>query len=273
MLNNLIKYSLRSFRKQRSSIIINILGLSIGIACSLLIAFFVMHETSYDSYNTKKARIFNMVLNFKMGGQEFTDASSPASAGPAILNEFPEVEDFLRMMKMGWIKSINYKNEDYYLDNILEADSSFFNFFSIPVIKGDRRNLLNAPMKAVISESTARKIFGTEDPLDKTLKLGRDTALYTITGVMSDIPGNSHFNADILISFMSDPQANSPQWTNNRMSTYLLLKPNSDYKSVAEKFPAMVIKYIGPEIQRILNIPFDEFLSSHILKLPVTQNS
>jgi len=261
MLNNLIKYSLRSFKRQRAYIIINVLGLSIGIACSLLIAFFVLHETNYDSYNVKKKRIFNMVCNFKLGGQEFTDASSSAPMGPAMLKEFPEVEDFLRIMKLGWIKSVNYNNQDFTEDQILEADSTFFNFFSIPVLKGDPRNLLNAPMKAVLSESTARKIFGNEDPVDKTLKLGKDTTLYTVTGVMADIPGNSHFSADILISFMSDPQANSPQWTNNRLSTYVMLKPNSSYKNVDEKLLALVLKYVGPEIARILSIPFDEFIS------------
>ena len=261
MFKNLIKYSIRSFNRQRAYIIINILGLSIGIACSLLIAFFVLYEISYDRYNTKKDRIYNIVLNFKIGGQEVTEASSPIPAGPVMLQEFPEIEDVLRMQKTGQFKTVNYDNQNYSMENILLADSSFFNFFSIPVLKGDQWNLLNSPGKAVISESVAKRIFGIENPVDKILKLGKDTALYTVTGIMADIPENSHFKADILISFMSDPQSKSSEWGNNQLNTYLLLKPNSSYKTVEEKLHGMVLKYLGPLLQQFLNLSFDEFIS------------
>ena len=97
MFNNLIKHSLRSFKRQRAYIIINILGLSIGIACSLLIALFVINEASYDKFNVKKDRIFRVILNGKIGGQEITGAYTPAIMGPTLPKEFPEVEDFLRM--------------------------------------------------------------------------------------------------------------------------------------------------------------------------------
>jgi putative ABC transport system permease protein len=261
MFDNLIRYSIRSFKRQRSYIFINILGLSIGVACSLLIAFFVLHESSYDSYNAKKDRIFDLVLNFRISGQEFTDASSAPPVGPAMLREFPEIEDFLRMVQMSSAKSINYNNQDFYLDHIVEADSSFFNFFSIPVLNGDSRNLLNAPRKVVLSESVARRIFGKENPVNKTLKLGRDTLLYMVTGVMGDIPGNSHFEADVLISYMSDPESKSTQWGSNNLNTYLLLKPKSTDKTVNDKLPAMLAKYLGPELQRYINMSFEEFLS------------
>src|SRR5512137_1926953 len=101
MFRNLFKHSLRSFKRQRAYIIINILGLSIGIACSLLIALFVINETSYDKFNLKKDRIFRVILNGKIGGQEITGASTPAIMGPTIPKEFPEVEDFLRMNDLG----------------------------------------------------------------------------------------------------------------------------------------------------------------------------
>ena len=97
MLNNLIKYSIRSFKRQRSYIIINILGLSIGIACSLLIALFIINEAGYDKYNIKKDRIYRLILNGKIGGQEITAAYTAAVIGPTMAKEFPEIEDFLRM--------------------------------------------------------------------------------------------------------------------------------------------------------------------------------
>ena len=261
MLNNIIKHSLRSFKRQRSYNIINITGLSIGLACSLLIALYIIYEASYDRYNVKKDRIFDIALNFRIGDQEFTEATTSYPVGPTSLREFPEVEDFLRMRKMYGAASVTYNNQTYDEENIVEADSSFFNFFSIPVLKGDPANLLNAPRKIVLSSSMAKKIFGRENPVDKILKIGKDTVTYTVSGVMGDIPGNSHFKAGMLVSMLSDSQANSQEWGSNNLSTYLLLKPNTNFKNINEKYPAIVLKYFGPEIQRFLNISFEEFLS------------
>jgi len=139
------------------------------------------------------------------------------------------------------------------------VESPFFNFFSIPVIKGDPKNLLNAPRKAVLSESTAKKIFGKENPIDKTIKIGTDSLLYTISGVMGDVPGNSHFEANILTSFMTNPGSKNPTWLSNSYSTYLLLKPNSNSKSVDAKMPEMIIKYVGPELQRYMGVSITDF--------------
>ena len=138
MFSNLIKHSFRSFKRQRAYIIINILGLSVGIACSLLIALFVINELSFENFNTKKDRIYRMILNGKLGGQEVTVAYSAAVIGPTMLKEVPEVEDFLRMNGVG-PTNVEYNNLTYGDDHIIEADSSFFNFFSIPVIKGDQK--------------------------------------------------------------------------------------------------------------------------------------
>lgn len=258
MFNNLIKYSIRAFKRQRAYIIINILGLSIGIACSLLIALFVINEASYDRYNTKKDRIFRAILNGKIGGQEVTYATSAAIMGPTMLREFPEIEDFLRMTGAG-PTVIEYNNQAFSEEHLIEADSSFFNFFSIPVIKGDQKNLLNAPHKAVLSESTAKKIFGNENPIDKAIKIGSDTVRYIISGVMKDIPGNSHFEANILTSFMTNPRSKNPMWLSNSFSTYFLLKPNTSYVTVDEKIPEMLRKYVGPEVQQYLGVSVDDF--------------
>ncbi len=260
MLNNLIKHSLRSFKRQRAYIIINVLGLSIGIACSLLIALFVINEATYDKFNTKKDRIFRLILNGKVGGQEITASSTSAVIGPTMLKEFPEIEDFLRMSKRAHTV-IEYNNQPFTEDHLVEADSSFFNFFSIPVLKGDPKNLLNGPRKVVLSESTTKKIFGNENPINRTLKIGEDTIRFTVSGVMADIPGNSHFEANIISSFMTNPGSKNLIWLSNSFSTYLLLKPNSSYKTVDEKIHELLVKYMGPEIQRSLGISLDEFIA------------
>ncbi len=258
MFTNLIRYSLRSIRRQRAYIIINVLGLSIGIACSLLITLFVINEVSYDKFNTRKDRIFRLILNGKIGGQEVTLASASSIIGPTMVKEFPEVEDFLRMSKVG-PTVIDYNNQTFTEEKLIEADSSFFKFFTIPVLKGDAENLLNAPHKAVLSETTARRIFGVENPIDKTLKIGNDTVRYTITGVMADIPANSHFDANIITSFITDPRSSNPIWIYNTLSAYLLLKPNSSYLKVNEKIPDLLVKYVGPEVQRFMGISLTDF--------------
>ncbi len=260
MLNNLIRYSLRSFKRQRSYIIINILGLSIGIACSLLIALNVINEASYDRFNVKKDRIYRLVLNGKLGGQEFIGAYTCAPIGPTMLREYPEVEDYLRMTGRG-PTVVEYGDQTFTDDHVIEADSSFFNFFSIPLIKGDPKNVLNAPRRAVLSQSTSERIFGNEDPIDKAIKIGNDTARYIISGIMSDVPGNSHFEASILTSFMTNPRSQNPIWLSNSFSTYLLLKPNSSYVTVDEKIPAMLEKYVGPEVQRFMGISIEDFIA------------
>ncbi len=258
MLKNLITHSVRSFKRQRAYIIINILGLSIGIACSLLIALFVINEASYDKFNTKKDRIFRPILNGKIGGQEVTIFATPAIMGPTLLREFPEIEDFLRMSGRG-PTVIEYENQQFTEDHVIEADSSFFDFFSIPVLKGDAENLLNAPRKVVLSESTAKRIFGDENPIDKAIKIGSDTVRYTVSGVMGDVPGNSHFEANMVSSLMTNPRSENPVWMSNSFSTYLLLKPNTNYETIDAKFPALLEKYVGPEVQQYMGISIEDW--------------
>jgi putative ABC transport system permease protein len=260
MFKNLFKLTVRSFKRQRSYVLINIFGLSLGIACSLLIAVYVINEASYDQYNVRKDRIFRLVLNGKLSGQEFTGAYTCAPIGPTMLREFPEVEDYLRMTGRGPIV-VEYNDQSFTDDHVLEADSSFFNFFSVPLIKGDPKSVLNAPHRAVISESTAKKIFGDEDPIDKAIKIGDDTTRFIISGIMSDIPGNSHFEASILTSFMTNPRSQNPIWLSNSFSTYILLKPNTSYENVDDKIPAMLEKYVGPEIQQFMGISIADFMA------------
>lgn len=260
MLKSLIRYSIRSFKRQRSYIIINILGLSIGIACSLLITLFVINEAGYDRYNVNRDRIFRIVLNGKIGGQEVIGAFTPSIMGPTMLREVPEVEDYLRMTGRG-PTIVEYDGQTFTEEGCIEADSSFFNFFTIPVIKGDPAAMLNASHKVVLTESTARKIFGNEDPLDKALKLGTDTVRYIVTGVIGDIPPKSHFTANMITSFMTNPRYEDPIWMNNSFSTYLLIRPNASYLDVEKKIPDMLVRYVGPELERYMGITIDEFAS------------
>jgi len=178
--------------------------------------------------------------------------------GSTMLKEFPEIEDYCRLTKMG-PSVVEYMNQDFTDENIIEADSTFFNLFSVPILKGDSKSLLNTPHKVVLSESVAKKIFGNENPIDKPVKIGNDTIRYIVTGVMADMPGNSHFEASMLTSLVTNPRSKVPIWLINSFSTYFLLKPNSSFKTIDAKFPDLIIRHLGPEVQQYMGISLEEF--------------
>lgn len=261
MLKNLLKHSVRSFKRQISYILINILGLSIGIACSLLIALYIINESTYDRYNVKKDRMYRTILNGKISGQELTISSSPAVMGPTLIREFPEVEDFCRMTGQG-PSVIEYDGQAFIENDIIAVDSSFFNFFSIQILKGDPESVLNDRYEAVLSKSAAKKVFGDADPIGKQIKIGTDTIKFTVSGVMADVPEKTHFKANILTSFITNTgRANNSMWMSNNLSTYLLLKPNTSYTTVDAKFHDLLVKYVGPEVEKFMGISMDDFLN------------
>jgi putative ABC transport system permease protein len=237
-----------------------VLGLSIGIGCSLLIALYVINEAGYDRFNVKSERIFRVILDGKIGGEEITWAKTAPPLGPTLLKEFPEVEDYLRMDDMGPV-IVEYNKQSFIDNDIIQADSTFFNFFSIPVIAGDQGSLLNAPHKVVLSKSMATKIFGNENPIDKNLKIGTDTVRYTVSGVMDDVPEKSHFRASMIVAFMTFPRSKGQSWGGANLSTYILLKPNAGYETVNDKFDALIMKYYVPEVQKYMHISLEDYMA------------
>ncbi|MFO7843307.1 MAG: FtsX-like permease family protein [Bacteroidales bacterium] len=260
MIKNIIKHSFRSFNRQKGYTTINILGLSIGIACSLLISLYVIFELSYDNFHEKSERIYRVILDGKIGGQEIKGAYTSSPAGPAMLEEFPEVENFVRF-NAGGETVIKFKEKHFSVNNYSEADSSFFKIFNFPLIKGNINTVLNEPFKVVLSESTAKKIFGNNDPMGQMLKIGNDTSLYKVSGIFEDLPDNSHIEADLVSSFISNARALNSDWLSNSYATYLLLKPGTSQQDVEDKIPALIAKYVGPLLQQFLGIELDEFLS------------
>ncbi len=260
MITKIFTHSIRALRRQRFYVLINILGLAIGLACSLLIAIFIIQETSYDQFHEHKERIYRVVLHGKIGGQEFTGSWTPAPMGPAMVNEFPEVEGFLRLNR--WHETvIRYEDKAFTENHFVEADSSFFNFFSIQLIQGNKETVLSEPYSVVVSETTARKIFGEEEPVGKMIKVGTGTTLYQVSGIMEDIPDYSHFSANMIGSFMSNPRSAGTGWLSNSFATYVMLHAESDPITVNKRFDDLVVKYAGPEIRQFLGVGIEDFLS------------
>ena len=134
----MFKHSIRFLNKQKGYLLINIIGLSVGIACSLIIALFIIHELSYDKFNEKKDRIYRLIVNGRLQDREISYAMSYASWGPTMLEEFPEVEDFNRFIIVPEV-IVKTEEEKYFENGIILSDSSFFNMFSIPLLRGNKK--------------------------------------------------------------------------------------------------------------------------------------
>jgi putative ABC transport system permease protein len=263
MLFKSIKYSYHALKRQKVYLLINIIGLSFGIVCSLIIALYIIHELSFDQFNEKKDRIYRLIESGASAGdqKEKGGAATCAPAGPALLKEFPEVEDYTRLNIVPGTTIVKYFDKSFTEDSFIEADSSFFNIFSVPLLLGDKKSVLSQPHYLVLSESTARKILGEEDPIGKMIKIGEDTVFYIVSGIMADVPENSHFKANMIGSFMTNTFENQNDWSRSSLNNYLLLKPNTDPAQINAKMPEFYIKYKGPVVQRFLGISIEEYFA------------
>ncbi len=261
MFTNFIKIALRNIIKHKSYVFINVLGLSIGIACSILIVLFVLQELNYDKFNDKFKRICRLYLSAKIGPSEVEGAYTASPTAGAFVQEFPEVEDAVRMDNWGEVV-VKYEDKSFIEKHFMLADSSFFNIFSIPLIQGDPSTALNKPYTVVITKETSQKYFGNEDPVGKMIRVNNDTSYFTITGVIEKVPVNAHFEFDLLASFLTHRRAKDNFWLSNSFYTYLLLKEGSSEEELQEKIPAVLEKYVGPQLQAVLGITIDEFTAA-----------
>jgi len=258
MFKNNVKIALRNLLKYKFYSFLNLTGLAIGIAICLLILLFVQDELNYDKYNDKADRIYRVIADFKLGGNNLVSPQLGPPSAQAILNDYPEVENVVRVREAGvWF--IKYGDKTFKENNVLEADSTFFEIFTIPLLAGNPEEVLNKPNTIVLSKTTAEKYFGNENPVEKVLRLDNRED-YIITGVFQDIPSNSHFHADFIKSLKIRNDGSSEYWL-SRMNyiTYILLQENYDPKNLEAKFPAMTEKYIGPEILQFLGKSMEDF--------------
>jgi putative ABC transport system permease protein len=259
MLTNFFKTALRNIFRHRTYVIINILGLAVGFACSLLIFIFVIHELSFDKFNEKYDRIYRLYLVGKFGETQFKGAWTAAPTAKAFMEEFPEVETAIRLTS--WDETlVQIEDRKFIETNLGFADSSFFDVFTMPLLEGNPKKALTLPNTVVLTRKQATKYFGTGPAMGQHLRIGNDTTLYTITGVMKDIPENCHFDFSMLISFVSHPRAGEDFWLSNSFATYVLLKPGASAKSVEARIPGLIKKYIGPQVEKVLGLDLKAFV-------------
>ncbi|HVV03920.1 MAG TPA: ABC transporter permease [Puia sp.] len=235
--------AVRSLRKDLSYAATNVVGLTVGITCCLLILSFVRYELSFDSFHTKKDRIYRVNYDVTMGGAQTVSPSVPVFVAPVLKSKFPEVEEATRFSPEWVPRTIRHGNVAFDENNFCYADPTFFKVFDFKPIAGDLRTALDKPNTLVITQSMAQKYFGKSDPVGQVL-LFNNKKQFTVAAVMENVPGNSHFTFDFLTSFYStqgfDSSEKKEEWNNPNYSTYVLLKPNSNVEAFSKKVDAWV---------------------------------
>ncbi len=264
MFFNYLKIALRNIQRQKFYAFINITGLTIGFITSLLIVLYIVDEFSYDKFHNDAELIYRVNLFGRMSGQEFNSCYTSAPVAASFAEEIPEVEEVCRITQWEDI-TVEYIEDAYTEKTVLLADSNFFDFFNFNLIQGDPKTVLSKPFSLVLTETVANKIFGyagpgDSSPIGQNLEFGIDKWTCTITGIVEDPPPNSHFHFSMILSMGSWDYSRSPVWVSNSLLTYIKLNENANWQDVEAKFPGMVRKYIGPQVQQYLGISFDEFL-------------
>src|SRR6478735_2196094 len=265
MLRNYIKTAFRSLIKQKIYTGINVIGLAVSISASLLIVLYVNHELSYDKFFPGANRIFKMVLERKYPNHVTHYSVVPHSFAKSMQQDFPEVESTLHLFGPNRNSVITYKISDTEIktfeeDYVLQADSSFFKFFDIELIKGDKETALASAKQVIISEATAQKYFGKDEPIGKIL--GGDFGEMKVTGVFKNLPDNSHLRFDFMGSVGGEQFnrfINQENYTGFDSHTYVKLKPGTDSKTLEAKFPKMVDRYAAAHIEHDLGKSWDDY--------------
>jgi putative ABC transport system permease protein len=249
MFRNYLIISFRNVLRHKGYSFINIAGLAIGMAICILIMLWVIKELSYDRYHANADHIYRLCMDANIGGNQIQAPISNSPAASAMIQDFPEVIDAVRIQPQDKVL-VELGSKRFYEENVAYADNSIFNVFSFPMISGDPKTALATAYSIVLTRSMAEKYFGDEDPIGKTLRLNGEHD-FTITGIVQDVPINSHFTFDMLCSFQTLYQENGEyleQWLEFSYATYLLLPENSDYQALEQKFPAFIDRYMGKEL-------------------------
>lgn len=262
MFKNNLKIAFRALFRQKIYAVINIAGLAVGIASCLLIAMYVQNEFSYDKFFKSSDQIYRMVLERKYPDHSTFYSVVPHSFANAALRDFPEIENKtvlfgpLGNVMITYIDS-NDEKKEFEEQNIMGGDSTFFSMFSFNVLKGDPAKALLKPNDIVMTESTAARYFGDEDPIGKVVR--NQFGEFTVTAVMQDIPDNSHFKIDIIVSNQTFPFLKQEVFASFTVYCYFKLAPGADPKTLEAKFPQMVDTYAAAQIERDLGKSWEDY--------------
>ncbi|MFT3822705.1 MAG: ABC transporter permease [Chitinophagaceae bacterium] len=251
MIKNYIRVALRNLWKNKAFTAINITGLATGLAICLLIVLYVKDELSYDRYNVNAERIYRIDGDINFNNTQLIIASTPEPLGAALKRDYPQVEEVVSFTQP---RDIQVKKGDQFIQehNSVFVDSTFFKVFTVPLINGNPTTALNEPNSVVINETTARKYFNSTDVVGQTLTINNSKSL-KITGVIKDIPAQSHFHFNFLRPIKDSYRGNADKWFNNNNYNYVLLKPGVTKDFLQKAVTATVNKYLGKQLEEELH--------------------
>lgn len=247
MWSNYFKIAIRNIFKHKGYSALNVMGLGVGMACAMLILLYALHELSYDKFHAKADRI--VVAHTQMDEESDVSSSVPNAFVPLAIREIPEVESGVRIFNRGSYSPfiVKYRDHVFQEDRVFHTDSTFFNVFSFPLIKGNPESCLVNPKSIVLTTEMAQKYFGEEDPMGKVLRIDNRYD-YQVTGVMENQPQNSHIHFDFLVSWTSFTNAFNlkERWDNASYTSYLLLDENASLTQVEAKIPGLISRLDNP---------------------------
>lgn len=243
MLRNYVSVALRHLKRQAGFSAINVAGLAVGIAVALLTLLYISHERSFDRFHENADRIARIHMTWHFGDTELETALSTTAPGPVATEQFAEVQNFVRFHRRGEML-VRAGETSLIQEGVVYADSALFEIFSFPLIHGDPANVLTEPAHIVLSEQAAVKFFGHTDIVGETITLD-DDGEFTVTGVMRDIPDNSHIRFTMAASFASLAQAQKRAFDSSMYHTYVLLAPGATTGDLQVNLDRWMIERFG----------------------------
>ncbi len=267
MIKNYLTIALRNLKKHKVYTTINVFGLALGMACCIAIALYVHDEQRYDRFVDNADRVYRVALDVSIQGSETRTAFTSRPLASTLRTDLPEVEQTTRLWHdPSGSMIVRYNDQRFPEDGVFYADSTFFEVFPLPFVQGDPQTALREPFTIVLTASMARKYFGQENPMGQVLALrepsDRDIFEYTVTGVMADLPEQSHMAFDFLASYVTQRQSQSESWLGFGVYTYITLHAGTSADAVRAKLPALFETYGGPQIREAFGATLADFTAA-----------
>ena len=257
MLKNYVKVALRSLRQQKGYTFINMAGLAIGIACCMLVGLYLRQELSYDRWHKEADHLYRIVRDVQREDGTDYSARTPVPLGPTLKEEFPDVIDVVRFWR-SFEATLSHGPETLREPGLYFADPGVFDLFSLVLLRGDPRTALSSPGTMVLTESAARRYFGDADPMGQVLDYdgypGSDSLQFTVTGILQDLPTNTHLSFTALASLVGIETEHDNFGSYKPLWTYVLLPENGSPEQLEAQFPAFLARHVAPSMPTVMRL-------------------
>ena len=265
MIRNHLKIAIRQILKQKFYALINVAGLALSVACCLLIYLYIQHELSYDQHHKNADQLYRLALDINLNQSVGKGVALPPPAGKTLVDDFPEIVNSARLNPFFFNAGTNLvrleeQEQSVFQENFVYIDHSFTEMFNFPKIGGDRNTWLLEPFTVIITQKIADRFFPDADPVGRYLILNDDKVnqRYQVTGVVEDIPDNSHFHFDYFMSMTTLEDSEANNWVFNNYHTYVQLAEGTDFEALNRKLPEWGLQYLGPQFREQMKIDLAE---------------